>query len=89
MTVKLLDSVQKIANEFLGRDLTNDDMFLFHNMKRAIDLKLDLKNSTLDENLIVILEELNAKGHIRYDLDNIVITKKFFAFMILMLENNK
>jgi hypothetical protein len=87
--VKLLESVQNIAKEFMGRELTSDDMFLFHNMKRSVDLNLTLKNSSLDEKLIEILEELNDKGHIRYDLDNIVITKKFFAFMILMLENNK
>jgi len=86
---KLLKSVQNIAKEFLGRELTSDDMFLFHNMKRSVDLNILLKNSSLDENLLVILEELDAKGHIRYDLDNIVITKKFFGFMTLMLENNK
>jgi hypothetical protein len=81
--------IQDASKMIIGREINSEDLHLFKILRDCMKLGVPCKNSYFNPEMEVILKELAGKSLLRYDLDNIVMTSKFYAYIINILEMNE
>jgi len=81
--------IQNVSKNIIGREINFEDLHLFKILRDCMKLGIPCKNSHFSPEMEEILKELSAKSLLRYDLDNIVMTSKLYAYIINVLEMNE
>jgi hypothetical protein len=87
MLIKSL--IQQASKSVIGREVTSEDLHLFRILNDCMKYKIPCKNTYFSPEMEEILKELASKSLLRYDMDNIVMTSKLYAYIINILEMNE